>query len=253
MPVSRDQLHEYLNQYLNSVNFQDYAPNGLQVCGKGNIKTIVTGVTACQPLLDAAVKVKADAVLVHHGYFWKGESPVISGMKYHRLKTLLTHDINLFAYHLPLDAHPVVGNNAQLAKHMDWAIAGEFDTGSAPSIGLVGAPKKPCSAQVLAKQLQQILKREPLVVSPHNKPIKTLAWCTGAAQDFIEAAACAGVDAYITGEASERTFHAAQELGIHFFAAGHHATERYGVQALGKQLAELFDVSVKFIDIDNPI
>ena len=251
--ITRQELNTYLDTFLNAENMHDYAPNGLQVEGKSEIQCIVTGVSACQVLLDAAVEHNADAIIVHHGYFWRAEKPQLTQIKQRRLKTLLTHDINLFAYHLPLDVHAEVGNNVQLAKLMQWKIVSELASGTTPNIGLIGELAEALPVAAFAQHLQQQLGREPLTVLGGEQTIKTLAWCTGAAQDFIEHAAQAGVDAYVSGEISERTFHAAKELGIHYFAAGHHATERGGVQALGQHLSDKFDVDVQFIDIDNPV
>jgi dinuclear metal center YbgI/SA1388 family protein len=241
------ELEQLVNQFLNIDAFQDYAPNGLQVEGRSQISRIVTGVTASQALLDAAVALDADAVLVHHGYFWKNESPVIDGMKRRRLRTLLSRDINLFAWHLPLDAHPVLGNNAQLALLMNFQMK-----------GLLG-PLLPWGELVVAadpselQQLEARLERKVLHCGD-NAPalIKRLAWCTGGGQGFIEQAARAGVDAFITGEVSEQTIHIAREMGLHFYAAGHHATERGGIKALGEWLAQQYQLDVTFIDIANP-
>ncbi len=242
------ELEKLVDQQLNSAAFSDYAPNGLQVEGRAEITKIVTGVTACQALLDEAVRLQADAVLVHHGYFWKNESPLIKGMKYRRLKTLLTHDINLFGWHLPLDAHPQLGNNAQLAKLFGIDVKGEV-------MPLVpwGELKQPLSGEQLAQRIADTLGRAPLHCGD-NAPaeIRRVAWCSGGGQGFIDAAVAFGVDAYISGEVSEQTIHSAREQGIHFFAAGHHATERGGIKALGEWLAEQHGMDVTFIDIANP-
>lgn len=251
--MKRKALLEYVNRLLDIDEYEDYAPNGLQVEGAADVTTIVTGVTACQALLDKAVEKKADAVLVHHGYFWKGESPAVIGMKAKRLKTLLAHDINLIAYHLPLDGHDKFGNNAQLAKLMNWSMTGDMALSYGKGVGRVGELKTPLSVEALADMFEEKLQRKPLYIAAHDQEIKTLAWCTGGAQDCLKRAAELGVDAYVTGEASEYNAHQARELGIHFFAAGHHATERYGVKVLGEHLAEKFDVNVEFVDIPNPI
>jgi dinuclear metal center YbgI/SA1388 family protein len=229
--------------------FTDYCPNGLQVQGRPEVHTLIGGVTACQALLDAAVEQQADAVLVHHGYFWKGENPCIVGMKHRRLATLLRHDLSLIAYHLPLDAHPELGNNAQLARALDLTV-----TGAAGDNGLVvlGEPAQPTSGEAFAAHLADRLGRVPLHVAGTDAPIRRLAWCTGAAQSSIGVALETGADAFLTGEASEQTVHFARENGLHFFAAGHHATERYGVRALGAHLARRFDLCFQFVDIDNP-
>lgn len=252
MPINRDELQTYLNALLNSHQIKDYCPNGLQVEGKSTISKIVTGVTACQALVDRAVDEKADALLVHHGYFWKGEPAEVTGMKKRRLRQLLTHDINLFAYHLPLDVHPKLGNNAQLATLMGWQFEGSVDP-SDPSCPLVtGVLPNAVSCDEFASLLEQRLER-PLVCRVDSfKKIKTVAWCTGGGQGFIDRASQLGVDAFITGEVSEPTVHSAREQGIAFFAAGHHATERYGAKALGEHLADQFKLDVQFIDIDSP-
>lgn len=242
------ELERLVNQLLNTESFKDYAPNGLQVEGRGEIKKVVTGVTACQALLDEAVRLDADAVLVHHGYFWKSEAPAIKGMKRQRLKTLLANDINLFGWHLPLDGHPELGNNALLAKMFDIDVKGE--------IALLlpwGELKTPLSGEQLAQRIAQVLGREPLHCGD-NAPalIKRVAWCSGGGQGYIDDAAAFGVDAFISGEVSEQTIHSAREQGLHFFAAGHHATERCGIQALGDWLAQHHGLDVTFVDIFNP-
>ncbi|WP_449758056.1 type 2 GTP cyclohydrolase I [Erwinia persicina] len=243
------ELEERVNQLLNTADFKDYAPNGLQVEGRSEIKKVITGVTACQALLDEAVRLQADAVLVHHGYFWKSEAPAIKGMKRQRLKTLLANDINLFGWHLPLDGHPEIGNNAQLAKLFGIEVKGE--------IALLlpwGELKEPVSGDVFAQRISAALGREPLHCGD-NAPalIRRVAWCSGGGQGYIDQAAAFGVDAFISGEASEQTIHSAREQGLHFFAAGHHATERDGIKALGEWLAREHGLDVTFIDINNPV
>jgi dinuclear metal center YbgI/SA1388 family protein len=233
--------------------FQDYSPNGLQVAGSEHINTLVTGVTASQKLLDAALDLEADTILVHHGYFWRGEDPRVVGIKQRRLKQLLVNNINLIAYHLPLDAHSVMGNNAQLAKRLEIEIQGSIPGTGEPNIALHGQIKPPVTAATFADKISHILQREPLLIDGHDRPIKSIGWCSGAAQGYIEQAAELGLDAFISGEISEQTVHLARELGIHYFAAGHHATERYGVQALGEHLAGKFDLQHHFIDINNPV
>lgn len=246
--ASRSEILRTLNLWLSPEDFQDYCPNGLQVEGREEVKTIITGVTASQALIDAAVDAGADMILVHHGYFWKGEDPVIRGMKRERIKTLLDHDINLVAYHLPLDHHPDYGNNRQLAD-----VLGICDP--QPLGGLVwqGELKAPMLAGAFADLIGERLNRAPLVVGAGPAEISRVGWCTGAAQGFIGKALEAGLDAYISGEISEPTTHTARECGIHYYAAGHHATERYGVQALGRALEETLGVSHRFIDCDNPV
>ncbi len=242
------ELEQIVNQQLNSGAFSDYAPNGLQVEGRSEVKTVIAGVTACQALLDEAVKRKADAVLVHHGYFWKSEAPVIKGMKRQRLRTLLANDINLYGWHLPLDAHPQLGNNAQLAQLFDIDVKGEIQ----PLVPW-GELAEPLSGPALAEKIAHRLGRQPLHCGD-NAPslIKRVAWCSGGGQGFIDSAAAFGVDAFITGEVSEQTIHSAREQGLHFFAAGHHATERGGIKALGEWLAQHYALDVTFIDIANP-
>ncbi|WMQ73862.1 MAG: GTP cyclohydrolase 1 type 2 [Sodalis sp.] len=241
-------LEQLINQKLNSSALEDYAPNGLQVEGRQEVKRIVIGVTACQALLDSALACSADAVMVHHGYFWKNESPVISGMKRRRLKTLLANDINLYAWHLPLDTHAELGNNAQLAAALDIRV-----TGSLEPLLPYGEFVTPISSEALRLRLEQTLGRSVLHCSGGPAQIKRLAWCSGGGQGFIEMAAQAGMDAFITGEVSEQTIHIAHEEGLHFYAAGHHATERGGIRALGEWLAQQYDFNVTFIDIPNPV
>ncbi len=243
------ELENVINQELNVGDFQDYAPNGLQVEGRAHIQRIVTGVTACQALLDEAVRLQADAVIVHHGYFWKNEPAVIRGMKRNRLKTLLCNDINLYGYHLPLDAHPSLGNNVQLARLINAKVVGLVE----PFVPH-GEFEQPITPVELAARIEQALGRKALYVGD-NAPaeIRKLAWCTGGGQSFIQEAAEFGVDAFITGEVSEQTVHIAREMGLHFYAAGHHATERYGVKALGEWLAGNYGLDVTFIDIPNPV
>lgn len=245
-------LETYLNQLLNIGKFRDYGPNGLQVEGRAEVQTIVTGVTASQALLDAAVDLKADAVLVHHGYFWKNESSVIRGMKKRRLATLLKHDISLFGYHLPLDAHPELGNNAQLAKRLGIQVEGVMDERELQGVGNVGSLAEPQSLTGFGQQVEGILGRKPLLIMAGEHPIRRIAWCTGGGQGYIQQAFDLGVDAYLSGEISEHTVHFARENGIHYLAAGHHATERYGIRALGEHLAAQFALKQVFLDVDNP-
>jgi dinuclear metal center YbgI/SA1388 family protein len=245
-------LLNYSNNVLEIERFRDYCPNGLQVEGKTKIKKIVSGVTASQALIDAAIKEGADVLLVHHGYFWKGEDARIIGLKYKRVRSLIESGINLLAYHLPLDAHPLYGNNAKLAEILNLNIAGSFPAGS-DAVGMYGTLKTPMSAADFSQKIASGLDREPLHIGDNNEQIHTIAWCSGAAQNYIEAAAELGVDAYLTGEVSEQTVHIAREHGLHFYAAGHHATERYGVQAFAEHLASHFALNHQFIDIQNPV
>lgn len=247
--VEREELEGYLNSLLTVSQFKDYAPNGLQVEGHRSIQKMVTGVTACQALLDAAVELEADAILVHHGYFWRGDSPVVRGMQRRRLATLLNHDINLFAYHLPLDAHPELGNNAQLAKRLGLNIEGVLNE---QGVGNIGTLPIALSLQDFGEQVAQVLKRKPLLVAGGEHKIQRIAWCTGGAQAYLAEAVTLGVDAYLSGEISEQTTHSARENHLHYIAAGHHATERYGVQALGEHLASRWGLDCQFVEIDNP-
>jgi len=247
------ELTRYLADLLAVDRFKDYGPNGLQVEGRNTIKRIVTGVTASRALIDAAIEAKADAILVHHGYFWKGEDPCLVGMKAERIRRLFNADINLLAYHLPLDAHGELGNNVQLAQRLGFEIEGRFIGDAETGIGLYGALASEMSGDALASHISQVLDRSPLHIQGSDRPIKRIAWCTGGAQGYIEQAVALGVDAYLTGEVSEHTVHTAREYGIHFFAAGHHATERYGVQALGAHLANQFNVEQFYVEIENPV
>ncbi len=249
--MERSTLDQYLADFLQISRFKDYAPNGLQVEGRDEINTLVTGVTACQALIDRAIELNADAILVHHGFFWKNEPDVIVGMKQRRIKALLTHDINLFGYHLPLDAHVVVGNNATLGRRLGILDAEAFEN---VGDGLLwsGTLDAPLSGAAFSSLLERVLGRAPLHIAA-DRPVQRLAWCTGGAQDYIDLAVSQGVDAFISGEVSERTFHSAKEQGIHYFAAGHHATERYGIEALGEHLRREFGLTHHFVDIDNPV
>ncbi len=241
-------LTRALDRELKAGDFKDYCPNGLQLEGRPTVKRLVTGVTASQALIDAAIAEGADAILVHHGYFWKGESPAITGMKGRRIKALLQADISLLAYHLPLDAHPVLGNNAQLAKQMAWGDAEACDDGL---LWYADLPQ-PQSVDAMAQHVAGVLDRQPLLETAGERAVSRVAWCTGAAQSFITQAVDIGADLFVTGEVSEPTIHEARELGVHFMAAGHHATERYGVKALGEWVADRFGIEQRFIDIDNP-
>ncbi|WP_273527368.1 Nif3-like dinuclear metal center hexameric protein [Pseudomonas sp.] len=251
MSVALTTLVAECDRFLNVAKIADYCPNGLQVEGRSQVRRIVSGVSASQALLDAAIEAQADAVLVHHGYFWKNEDARIVGMKQRRLKTLLNNDISLLAYHLPLDVHPQVGNNAQLARVLDLLVEGPLEPDNAKSVGLVGSLRTPISPVEFQRRIYQALGREPLMIDG-QRPIQRIAWCTGGAQGYIEQAVAAGVDAYLTGEISEPTVHIARENGLSFFAAGHHATERYGVQALGDYLAAQFGIEHRYIDCPNP-
>ena len=247
--TNRDELRDHLDALLQSAKFRDYCPNGLQVEGRAKIRKIICGVTASQALLDTAVAASADAVLVHHGYFWKGEDGRITGMRKSRLATLLKHDINLLAYHLPLDGHAELGNNAQLAKQLGWIVEGRFGE---QDIGFIGRPDMPYTANDVLLNLESVLARKGLLVGDAKRTIKRIAWCTGGAQGYFEEAIAVGADLFVSGEISEQTTHLARESGVPYIAAGHHATERYGVQALGAHVAEQFGIDCEFVDIDNP-
>lgn len=252
MAIALRTLVDEADRFLNAARISDYCPNGLQVEGRPQVRRIVSGVTASQELVDAAVEAEADVLLVHHGYFWKGEDARIVGMKQRRLKTLLANDISLLAYHLPLDVHPEVGNNVQLARELDITVEGPLDPDNPKVVGLLGSLAEPMSARDFARRVQEVLGREPLLIEGTNT-VRRVGWCTGGGQGYIDQAIAAGVDLFLSGEASEQTFHSARENGISFIAAGHHATERYGVQALGDYLARRFALEHLFIDCSNPI
>ncbi|MEZ9834300.1 Nif3-like dinuclear metal center hexameric protein [Vibrio breoganii] len=248
------QLQRILNDKLSPELIKDYAPNGLQVEGSKTINKVVTGVTASQAIIDKAIELGADAILVHHGYFWKGEPEPIVGMKGRRIRSLIKNDINLYGYHLPLDIHPQLGNNARLAQLLDIDVEGGLE-GHAQSVAMHGRLKQALSGAEFAKRIDKALHREPLHIAPENadKMIETVGWCTGGGQDYIQLAADNDLDAFISGEISERTTFVAREQDIHYFSAGHHATERYGIKALGEWLAAEHGLDVTFIDINNPV
>ena len=250
--VKLAQLVDYCDDLLEVYRFKDYAPNGLQVQGADAVTSIVSGVTACQALIDAAIQKQAQLLLVHHGYFWRGEDARLVGMKRQRIASLLSANLSLLAYHLPLDAHPVYGNNAQLAEQLGLIVEGKFGVGE-PAIGLYGSLAEPMAAADFVRHVSHVLGREPLHIPGENRQIRRIAWCTGAAQGYIEQAQALGVDAYLSGEISEQTVHVARETGLHYLAAGHHATERYGAMALGQHLAQHFGLNHAFIDINNPV
>jgi len=241
-------LISYLDELLDIDNYPDHCPNGLQVQGQEQVKTIITGVSACQNLFDQAIANKADAILVHHGFFWQGEDLCVVGIKKQRLQTLLKNNISLIAYHLPLDFNDQYGNNVQLAKVLDIKIK------VITMLYVYGELAKSISGEDFAAHIKKSLNRKPLYIPGKAKEIKTVAWCTGKAQDYmVEQAAAESFDAFVTGEIAEPIVHVARETGIHLFAAGHYATERYGVKALGEHLAEKFNLQHQFIDVDNPI
>jgi len=248
--MRREELRSYLDRYLEAERFRDYCPNGLQVEGRAEVGRIVFGVSASQALLDEAVRRAAEAVIVHHGWFWRGEDGRVTGVRKSRLATLLAHDISLFAYHLPLDAHPEVGNNAQLARRMGWRVEGRFGE---QDIGCFGSPAASATAGELASRLERELDRAVLLVGAADRLVGRLAWCSGAAQGWFEQAIALGADCYVSGEISEQTVHLARESGVPFIAAGHHATERFGALALAAHLHQQFGLDCQFVDIDNPV
>lgn len=250
MPVSLIQLVRLAEEVMMPARFDDYCPNGLQVEGRPWVAKLVSGVTASLAFLEAAVTDGADAVLVHHGYFWRNEDPCIVGMKFRRLKLLLGSELSLLAYHLPLDAHLQLGNNVQLAEKLGFEVEGPLND---QNIGCFGRLRKPVTGAGLASRIERQLRRKPFHIPGKVATVERIAWCTGAAQHAIDEAYALGVDAFLTGEVSEQTVHQARELGIHFYAAGHHATERYGAQALGSYLAQELGIAHRFIDIDNPV
>ncbi len=248
--IEARELVAYCDQYLDAAAFSDYAPNGLQVEGERTVCRIVSGVTASAALIAAAIREQADAVLVHHGWFWKGENPCLTGIKGHRARLLLGSGASLIAYHLPLDAHPEVGNNATLGERLGFVAAVQTAIGG----GLVwrASLAAPMSPEALAAQVSERLGRQALLVPGGRDRVERIAWCSGGGQHFIEACAELDVDAFLSGEISEQTTHQARELGISYLAAGHHATERYGAAALGAHLAARYGLEHRFVDVDNP-
>ncbi|WP_303901836.1 Nif3-like dinuclear metal center hexameric protein [Thiohalomonas denitrificans] len=240
----------YTDDLLAIDEYQDYCPNGLQVQGREEVNTLVSGVTASRELVERAAHVGADALLVHHGYFWKGEDPRVIGMKYERLRCLIDAGISLIGYHLPLDGHPELGNNARLGALLGLETTGYFGRDNLARFAVL---EKAVSSIELARRLESTLERAPLHIRGAERPLERIGWCSGAAQGFLADAAALGLDAFISGEISEPTVHTARELGIDYFAAGHHATERYGVQALGGHLAEQFRIEHHFIEVPNPV
>ena len=248
MPAA--ELSAFFETTLSASAFADYCPNGLQVEGERPVRRLVSGVTASAAFLEAAADAGADAVLVHHGWFWRGEDPRLVGIKGARVRRVIKAGFHLFGYHLPLDVHPVLGNNAQLAARLGWRVDARLG-----EHGLICLHDLPAARSVrsLSAALRRALGRAPLAVGALDRPIHRVAWCTGAAQDMLEQALAAGADAFVSGEISERTTHLAREAGVVYLAAGHHATERYGVQALGEHVARHFGIEHRFIDDDNPV
>lgn len=249
---SLTEISAYTDSYLHISEYADFCPNGLQVEGKASVYKIASGVTASLAFIERAHDWGADCLLVHHGYFWKNERPQVVGMKKNRLRALLQADISLLAYHLPLDAHPVVGNNVQLAQRLGLSDLEPLQKNKKSPIGNVGRLDTPVTAADFVKKCAHSLARAPLHIDCGPDPVQTVAWCTGAAQNMIEDAVACHAEVYLTGEVSEQTVHIARENHIHFISAGHHATERYGVQALGAHLAEKFGLQHRFFDVENP-
>lgn len=244
----RNELIAHLHQLLDVDQYQDYAPNGLQVEGAEQLSRIVLGVTANQALIDAAIDYKADAIIVHHGYFWKSESPTITGMKYQRIKKLIQNNINLVAYHLPLDGHEKYGNNAQLGKI--WQLD---DITPSPGLVRLGRLQSPMPIDMFKQRVTDTLDRSPLHLPGGPEQVQTIAWCSGGAQGYIQQAIDWQADVYISGEVSEQTTHIAKESGIHYLAAGHHATEIWGVKALGNYIQDQFGLECLFVECANPV
>lgn len=249
--ATRQEILQWCDETLQLHLYKDYAPNGLQVEGADNIKKIVTSVTASQAAIDFAVAQQADMLLVHHGMFWKSEPVTITGWKGKRIATLLKNNVNLVGYHLPLDGHATLGNNVQLAQQCGWQPEKQFGEQNLQYLGKL--PEHQNTLAKLAAHLEQVLGRAPTVIGNLSGSLKTVSWCTGGAQGFFQAAIDAGADVYITGEISESQYHLANETGVAFISAGHHATERYGIQALGNALAARFGVDCQFFDEPNPV
>ncbi len=250
--IDRHELLCAFDTLLQPERFKDYGPNGLQVEGRLRVGKIVSGVTASRALIDAAVAARADAIVVHHGLFWRGQDGRVTGWMKQRLALLLAHDINLLAYHLPLDAHPELGNNAQLGMRLGLKTTARFGDQELGCLGTLADGGCFDHAPALAAHLREVLKRDITVVAPQTRPLRTIAWCSGGAQNYFEAAIAAGVDAFITGEISEPQAHWARESGVAYFACGHHASERYGAPAVAGHVAAQLGLEHEFIDIDNP-
>ncbi|MCF8154993.1 MAG: Nif3-like dinuclear metal center hexameric protein [Rhodoferax sp.] len=247
--TDRQELQNALDTLLQPERFKDYCPNGLQVEGVPEVRKIVSGVTASRALIEAAISARADTIFVHHGLFWRGYDGRVTGWMRQRLALLLMHNINLFAYHLPLDAHPDLGNNAQLGKRLGLPVSGRFGE---QDLGWIGSAEF-SGVQALADHVETVLGRSVLLVPGRAEaPVRRIAWCTGGAQGYFEAAIAAGAQAFITGEISEPQMHLARECGVAYLACGHHATERYGAPAVAAHIAQQFGLQHEFIDIDNP-
>lgn len=246
------ELTGYLDGLLQPERFDDYCPNGLQLEGGQEVSKIVSGVTASLKFMQEAVKLDADAILVHHGWFWNSEPRTVTGSRKRRIQFLLDNNISLIAYHLPLDYHSDYGNNVQLARVLDIEVTGALEPGPT-GLGCTGRLAQSLSPEDLAAHIEQRLNRKPLIIGEGADKITTLGWCTGAAQHWMDWAIEKGVDAFMSGEVSEPNYHQAHEHGIYYIAAGHHATERYGVQALGQHLAEHFGIRHEFVNVENPV
>ncbi|SFU64312.1 dinuclear metal center protein, YbgI/SA1388 family [Polaromonas sp. YR568] len=252
MSTTRQDLLQAFDTLLQPARFKDYGPNGLQVEGKAEVGKIVSGVTASRALIEAAIAARADAIFVHHGLFWRGQDGRVTGWMKQRLALLLAHDINLYAYHLPLDAHPELGNNAQLGVQLGLAVSGRFGEQDLGFVGALADGGQFADAAALAAHVGKVLDRPVTQAGPAQAAIKNIAWCTGGAQGYFEAAIAAGADAFITGEISEPQAHYAREMGVAFIACGHHASERYGAPAVAAHVAGQLGLAHEFIDIDNP-
>jgi len=250
--IHRNALLAAFDDLLQPERFKDYGPNGLQVEGKTSVGKIISGVTASRALIEAAIAAQADAIFVHHGLFWRGQDGRVTGWMKQRLALLLAHDINLLAYHLPLDAHPELGNNAQLGLKLGLVCRSRFGEQALGCMGLRSDGQSFASAPVLAEHLKFILNRPVALLDTAQRAIKNIAWCSGGAQGYFEAAIAAGADAFITGELSEPQAHYARECGVAYLACGHHASERYGAPAVADLIAQQFGLQHEFIDIDNP-
>jgi dinuclear metal center YbgI/SA1388 family protein len=248
--VGTPDLVRYLDELLAAAAIKDYCPNGLQVEGAPVVSRAVFAVTASLAVVEQAAAEGANALIVHHGWFWRGEDPRVIGTRRRRLAQLLRSNINLIGYHLPLDLHGELGNNAQFGARMGWRVE---RTGGDRGLLAFATLTEPLAARQLGERLHERLDREPLLVGDLEREVRRIAWCTGAAQDMLESAIDLGADAFVSGEISERTTHLAREAGVVYAAAGHHATERYGIQALGQHLAERFSIDAVFIDDPNPV
>lgn len=245
----RSDIDVYLSAVMQAATFKDYGPNGLQIEGRERVGRLVSGVTASLALIESAIAVQADALLVHHGLFWRGQDGRLTGWLKQRVQRLMAHDISLFAYHLPLDAHAEFGNNAQFGRRIGVNADARFGD---QSLGFVGSLEQPMTTPDLLGRLRQISSRTPAHVEGDGRALRRVAWCTGGAQAYFEGAIAAGADVFITGEMSEPQVHLARETGVAFIACGHHASERYGVQALGSHIAEHFGIEHRYIEIDSP-